>query len=156
MTNRLLARVESRLMSNAETAAATTVFEAASSRIASEIIDGEAVILDLGSGRYFSTDGVGAEVWRAASSGVPLGVIVASCRGAFPGHPTVEHDVRSLLDSFVDARLLTPVELPQEASMAPDEFELHWPGEFAVPLLEPHSDLIDLVKMYTDNPVLCW
>jgi hypothetical protein len=139
---------------NADTWAAVAAFDAASSLIAAEIIDGEAMILDLRSGRYFSTDGVGAEIWRAASSGVPMGVIVASCRAAFPEHPTVEHDVRALIDSCVDARLLTPVELPREAPMASNESDLSWPGEYAVPSLVPHSQLIDLVKMY-DAP-LCW
>jgi hypothetical protein len=39
-----------------------------SNAVISEIIDGEAVIMDMGSGSYFSTVGIGADIWRLVTS----------------------------------------------------------------------------------------
>jgi hypothetical protein len=44
--------------------------------VAAKVIDGEAVILDVTRGTYYSMDGAGAVVWAAIEQGHSLGTIV--------------------------------------------------------------------------------
>ena len=118
-------------------------FGVASPQIVSEIIDGEAVILDLRCGRYWTTDGVGAEVWRVASEGLPRGRIVLSCRNYFPDHDVVENDVHALLDDFVAAGLL----VHRDESMPSDESAPKWPPTYTAPVLQCYDDLADMMAL---------
>jgi len=47
-------------------------FQPTEGRIVSEVIDGEAILLDVTTGSYFSADHVGAAVWSLVSAGVPV------------------------------------------------------------------------------------
>lgn len=109
----------------------------------SEIIDGEAVILDLRHGRYYTTDGVGAEVWRAASAGALQCDIVASCLARFPDQPAVEHDIGTLLDSIVAAGLLEP----RDGSAPSEGVTLTWPTPYRAPALKGYDDLADMMAL---------
>lgn len=119
------------------------VFGVLSRQIVSELIDGEAVILDLRSGRYHTTEGVGAAVWRAASDGMHRSDIVASCRARFPDEPGVEHDVDALLDCFVAAGLLTPLDGPTDST----DHEPSWPAAYQTPTLDSHDNLADMMAL---------
>jgi len=46
--------------------------------VVAEVIDGEAVIMDLASGHYFSTQHVGCDIWRGIELGVSRSAIVRS------------------------------------------------------------------------------
>lgn len=118
-------------------------FGVLSRQIVSELIDGEAVILDLRSGRYHTTDGVGAEVWRAASDGMDLSAIVASCRAYFPDEPGVEADIEALLDRFVGVGLLTPVAGAAESN----GHHPRWPASYQTPRLDSYDNLADMMAL---------
>ena len=47
-----------------------------SERIAADVVDGEAVIINLDTGSYYTTDGVGCDVWLLMASGITLGQTV--------------------------------------------------------------------------------
>jgi len=113
-----------------------------STHVVSELIDGEAVILDLRNGRYYTTDGVGAEVWRAASDGIHRDDIVASCCARFPGQPAVAEDVDELLAKFVAAELL----MPQDGLTAKPA-ELVWPDVYRKPVLDAYDNLADMMAL---------
>ncbi len=111
--------------------------------IVSEVVDGEAVILDLRSGRYYTVDGVGAQVWAGASAGLRLPEIVASCRAHFPGEPSVDDDVDGFLEFIVTAGLLVPA---QESAPA-DSRVLNWPDRYSPPVMQCFDDLADMMAM---------
>jgi hypothetical protein len=118
-------------------------FEVLSRQIVSEIIDGEAVILDLHSGRYHTTEGVGAVVWHVAADGMRRRDIVAACRARFPDEPGVEQDIDALLDTFVAAGLLTPLESPMDAG----DHEPSWPAAYQTPRLDTYDNLADMMAL---------
>jgi Coenzyme PQQ synthesis protein D (PqqD) len=117
-------------------------FMVASPKVVSEIIDGEAVILDLRRGRYYSIDGLGAQVWRAASDGVPRSEIIASCRASFPDETSVHRDIDALLESLVTADLLVRQDKP-----AIDDVPLTWPVTYSAPTLQWYDDLADMLAL---------
>lgn len=111
--------------------------------VVSEIIDGEAVILDLGCGRYYTTDGVGAEVWRIALAGMRRRDIVDSCRAHFADQPAAAGDVEEFLDRLVTAGLL----VSREESARADGVVPEWPDRYTPPALEWSDDLADMMAL---------
>ncbi|WP_423414882.1 PqqD family protein [Hyphomicrobium sp. B1] len=74
-------------------------FQPTEGRIVSEVIDGEAILLDLTTGSYFSADHVGAAVWSLVSVGVPVETTAQVIADRF------EHDLAKVtgdVEAFVD------------------------------------------------------
>jgi hypothetical protein len=118
-------------------------FVVPSLEIVSEVIDGEAVILDLRSGRYYTADGVGAQVWRGVTAGMQRHQIVESCRAHFPGQPSADSDIDAFLELLVTAGLL----LPAQESAALDSPVLDWPARYTPPALQWFDDLADMMAL---------
>jgi hypothetical protein len=114
-----------------------------SSRIVAEVIDGEAIILDLKGGSYFATDGVGAVAWSAALDGHSIEQLAESASTFYADHPTAGTDVAALLDGFVDAGLLV-VDESDDGTM-PSTIE--WPLAYSAPALERHDDLQSMMQI---------
>ena len=78
-------------------------------RIVSEIIDGEAIIVNLANGYYYSLDPPAAEIWGWVQSGCSVAEIVSviqdryDCSGADP-----ETAVRTLIGTLVADELVAP------------------------------------------------
>ena len=118
-------------------------FAVPSRQIVSELIDGEAVILDLRSGCYHTTEGVGAAVWQAASEGMHGNAIVASCRARFPDEQGIEHDIETLLKNFVAVGLLAPAEGASNSSAHVPS----WPADYQTPSLDSYDNLADMMAL---------
>jgi len=115
---------------------------ASSPKVVAEVIDGEAIILDLHAGTYFATDGVGAVAWSAVIDGWTTEDVVASAVAFFPGTAAGE-EVAAVLDQFVEAGLLTSA-----AETGKRDVEgLAWPKQYATPILERHEDLQDMMQL---------
>ncbi len=114
-----------------------------SSKIVAEIIDGEAIILDLRAGSYFATEGVGAIAWAAAIQGWSEEQIVASASAYYADQPTAGHDVAALLEAFVGADLLEATENLNGA----EHPAFDWPHKYEVPVLEKHDDLQGMMQL---------
>jgi hypothetical protein len=52
-----------------------------------ETIDGEAILIHLVTGTYYSLDGVGAEVWGALSAGADQELLLAAARERYDADP---------------------------------------------------------------------
>jgi len=71
------------------------------SRLVWRVVDGEALIVDLASGRFFSLDRVGTEVWIRLKDGWDLARIVEAIATAYGiDEQTVRRDVNDLLDEL--------------------------------------------------------
>lgn len=114
-----------------------------SSKVVAEIIDGEAIILDLRGGSYFATDGVGAVVWTAAIQGWTAAQIVDSASTFYADHSTAGDDVTALLEGFVNADLLEATEDRDLLSSS----AIEWPLAYNVPVLEKHDDLEGMMQL---------
>ena len=72
--------------------------------VASEDFDGEFVVLDLASGKYFSLLGGAAIVWRGLMAGHSLDSL---CTGLPAGSPR-RAEVEKLVQALIDGRLIIP------------------------------------------------
>lgn len=112
-----------------------------------EVLDGEAVIVDLAAGHYHAAPGVAATVWQAVASGCDLDGIVATVRAA---HLDVPDDpapaITAFLDQLVGAGLAATAPAgdggPGAAPNAPTS-----PTAWQPPALESHDDLEDLLLL---------
>ena len=72
-------------------------------------LDGEAVILDLGSGTYFGLNQVGTRVWQLISEGRDESHIVDSIASEYDAdRATIAADVSRLLNDLRARRLIVP------------------------------------------------
>jgi len=71
------------------------------SRLVWRVVDGEALIVDLASGRFFSLDRVGTEVWTGLKNGLDLAQIVDAIATTYGvDEQTVRRDVNDLLEEL--------------------------------------------------------
>lgn len=117
----------------------TDIFRPRDSNVASEDFDGEFVVLDLESGKYFSlADGAGV-VWRALLDGHSI----ASMTAALPAEDTRRATIESLVGALVAHTLIVVADAPAGApSAATAEAVANSGGPFT---LEVYEDLADLL-----------
>jgi hypothetical protein len=112
--------------------------------VVSEVIDGEAVIMNLKSGQYFSAQGAGALVWEWLAQGVPATAIASSLAQRY-GQPVEE--VQGAVAAF-EASALSHELL--RASLEPPT-EVAWPeavpASWIPPALAAYSDMQDLLLL---------
>jgi hypothetical protein len=111
--------------------------------VVSEVIDGEAIIMDLRSGAYFSAEGLGAQVWQAAVDGASEDEIVTWAAEAFPTQASAGVDVAAFLKELVARELLVRAD-----GAAPHALSLptaHAP--YKAPALAVHEDMQDLITL---------
>jgi len=77
------------------------------SRLVWRVVDGEALIVDLASGRFFSLDRVGTEVWTGLKNGLDLAQIVDAIATTYGvDEQTVRRDVDDLLEELSQEGLM--------------------------------------------------
>jgi Coenzyme PQQ synthesis protein D (PqqD) len=118
--------------------------------VVSEIIDGEAVIMNLKSGNYYSTEGVGSVLWHGIELGRTYPQLLDLVKTAFP---TVPENLAAAIDPFIDELMTHELirEIPAESAGAlSDELELarvNGSGEFRAPVLNVYADMKDLLLL---------
>lgn len=116
-----------------------------------EIIDGEAVMVNLESGSYYSIDKVGIVVWEYVDRGMSNDQIVSAISAQYDGERTyIERHVDQLLDQLQAEELIvlteaSPLEvaLPSENADANGGVGL----EFEAPVLHKYTDMEDLLLL---------
>lgn len=111
--------------------------------VVSETIDGEAVILDLRSGAYYSARGTGAAIWTWLEAGASVDAIIAHLLATFPDHAdTARVSTEAFVDELVARRLVVPRVAPSD-----DVALAAFPMAFAAPSLERYTDMDDLLLL---------
>jgi hypothetical protein len=119
--------------------------------VVSEIIDGEAVIMDLASGHYFSMQHVGCDIWRSINGEGTRSAIV---RSLVEGYVVDASEARRAVDSFVsdliERKLVVEMDGDGSASevgteTAPQANEPR--KEFTQPVLNAYADMQDLLLL---------
>src|SRR5262245_21398283 len=78
-------------------------------RIVSEVIDGEAVIVNLTNGYYYSLDRSAAEIWGWLEAGRSIAEIVSAIRDRYDCSVSdPEAAVRALIGAFIADELVAP------------------------------------------------
>jgi Coenzyme PQQ synthesis protein D (PqqD) len=79
------------------------IFQINSPAVVSEIMDGEAVIMNLKSGHYYSTEGVGSLLWHEIEQGQTHPRLLELVKTA---SPTVPEDLAAAIDPFIDELII--------------------------------------------------
>jgi len=122
------------------------VFRLRQGAVVSEIIDGEAVIMHLRTGRYYSARGTAATVWAMVEAGSDIDTIIdrhAAASGAELA--TVRADIEAFLATAGEQQLGDRQALTT-GSHAPDDGAA-LPTVWQKPILEMFSDLEDLLLL---------
>ena len=122
-----------------------------------EVIDGEAVIVNLKNGTYYSIDKVGAELWDYIDKGFSVPTIIERLQARYVGSPeSISQSVEKLITQFQSENLIVPKNgghaedaatngMEQKASGNGEETEEKLP--FEEPKLEKYSDMEDLLLL---------
>ena len=125
-------------------------FRVNSPKVVHEVFETEVVIINLGTGTYYSVDGVAADIWTRIDGAMP-GEIV---EGLTARYETSAGDIETAVTRFLD-------ELQREGLIVPDQAdtdEKERPGRtaagperplprFETPVLHKYSDMQDLLLL---------
>lgn len=126
--------------------------------VAAEIIDGEAILINLSTSRYYSLEGTGAVVWSLIERGADQAAIVDELVRRFAAErPVVDAQVAALVDELLAERLVVEASpgddtlptAPVEPDAAPEA-----PGVYQPPRLETYTDMEDLLALDPPMPGL--
>lgn len=122
--------------------------------VASDVIDGEAIMIDLASGTYYGIDKVGGHIWTLIRAGLSLEEIVADVTARYVVDPSeAERDVHQLAAQLLDEKLVLPTDdaaRTQDIAAAP-------PGEklaYEPPRLTVYRDMSHLLALDPPMPAL--
>ena len=118
--------------------------------VISEVVDGEAVIVNLDSGAYFSLRDTGCVIWNLLIQGMPLADVVKTVGNRYgeAGH-VIDAAVQALVAELLRENLLVAANsaaLPQDLALSPgagngDRLPFH------TPVLEKFTDMAELLLL---------
>jgi hypothetical protein len=119
--------------------------------VVSEVIGGEAILIDLASGVYYSMDDVGATLWSLIEAQCRLEDVVSEITARYDAsRDRVEADVRQVVADFVRENLVVISEHGPQARQ-----DRETPGRqklpYASPELRVYRDMADLFAL--DPPI---
>jgi hypothetical protein len=77
-------------------------------------LEGEAVILDLTSGRYFGLNAVGTRIWMLLEAGTPIEQIVRAIAEEYEADAAqIDRDVKALIEDLSSRRLIVWSDAPR-------------------------------------------
>lgn len=83
----------------------------ASNDVVSRVVDGEAVLLDLASGKYFGLNEVGSRVWEHVDEPITVGALVERLLAEFDVDAiTLRRDVHELLADLTTKGLIESID----------------------------------------------
>ncbi|HEX8291584.1 MAG TPA: PqqD family peptide modification chaperone [Pyrinomonadaceae bacterium] len=121
-------------------------------KVTSEIIDGEAIMINLESGSYYNLNPAGTDIWDGVEKGLTFsGIVAALARRYDCERPALEKSVLALLEQLKEEDLIREEQaegagdaqsaLTQQT--APDA-----PGQkFVEPVLQKYTDMQDLIML---------
>jgi hypothetical protein len=121
--------------------------------IVAKVIDGEAVIMNVKSGVYYSMTGAGVFLWERLATGVPLDAILVEMERAYEvSADQLRSDVQALVTSCLEEGVLLPVAAADAAlpvSTPPARGERN---VYAPPVLQIYRDMMDLLAIDPPAP----
>jgi len=119
--------------------------------IASKIIDGEAILINLQTGAYYSLRDAGALVWHALRGHATRTEILEAVVAACSGRPsTLDADIAALLAALRDEHLIRVSE--RSATMEAAEPPPAVPAIYQPPVLEKFTDMEELLALDPPTP----
>ncbi len=112
-----------------------------------ETIDGETIIIDLGSGTYFSLRGVAPEIWNGLAEGRSDEQIVAALEARYAADDVeLGSVVSAFLADLAADQLIAPSDDSPPANL-PDPPPAAERAQFAAPKLERYTDMQEIILL---------
>jgi len=123
-------------------------------QVIAKVMDGEAVIINLANGMYYSSEGTGSAVWTLIESGCSLAEMVRWLTDAFDvGTATAQEDLARLIDELVSEELIVAV--PEDGAGAAAPPRAPQPRRpYTAPVLHIYRDMGDLLALDPPIPAL--
>lgn len=119
-----------------------------SPQVINETIDGEAIMINLATGSYYSLDRVGGEVWALLEASLPVDDIVVQLSRRYEG---AEDDIRRAVDDLLQRlsseELVVPCDDSDPVGAASLEPAPASRRPFHAPRLEKFTDMQDLILL---------
>jgi hypothetical protein len=119
-----------------------------------KILDGEAIIINLSTGAYFSMIGVGAAIWQAIEEGRTVEEATAAITAAYEVNDDVARaDVERLVDELAAQHLIHVEEIaaPAASATAAREFAR---TVYEAPVLNIYTDMLEMLALDPPMPVI--
>lgn len=114
--------------------------------VVADIMDGEAVIMNLKTGQYFSTEGAGSDCWDAIVAGFSLAQLVERLAEKYAAdRATIEPAVAEFVEALVSHELIAPSDAPPPPDDVKPPSITRTP--FHAPVLNVYSDMQDLLLL---------
>ncbi|MGQ0431882.1 MAG: PqqD family protein [Microthrixaceae bacterium] len=121
----------------------TSTFRINAPQVINEVMDGEAVIINLATGDYFSLRGSGAFVWSALEQGATDEAMIDALVASGMAPDDARSAVGALLAQLIAEGLIAP-----DDTVAPASVSLTPPaGPIDPPALEKFTDMQDLILL---------
>lgn len=121
--------------------------------VAAKVIDGEAIIMNLSNGLYFSMDGVGATVWELLERGHSLKEVAETVGARYSVDPaSVQPDVHGLVEDLLLEGLVEEGDGIEPGPVEPSAGEAT--GGYEPPVLNKYTDMADLLALDPPMPGL--
>lgn len=122
-----------------------------SEEIAGKVIDGEAIVMHLGTGAYYSMNAVASRVWELSEAGHTLSDVSRAVAHDFGvDGDLAQRDVLKLARELVEEGLLKPTSENGTSPWAPSGEGGE--REYQAPELEKYSDMADLLALDPPMP----
>ncbi|MBI5948603.1 MAG: PqqD family protein [Chloroflexi bacterium] len=109
-----------------------------------ESVDGEALIVNLETGAYYSATGVGDAIWTLLAEGAGVAAIVNAITARYPAAAAGE-SVHAFLAELVEEGLAVGDSGAEPSTAAPAGVSL--PAAFTAPVLQKYTDMQDLLLL---------
>jgi len=121
--------------------------------VASKIVDGEAILINLSNGIYYSLDPVGSYIWSLIESKQSLGNISRAVSQRFGvAEETAGQDVQALARQLLDQGIVIPDDGPAAAAL--ETVAAAGAEPYAAPELTQFDDMADLFALDPPLPEL--
>ncbi|HYC53550.1 MAG TPA: PqqD family protein [Candidatus Binatia bacterium] len=122
--------------------------------VTAKVIDGEAIIINLLSGVYYSMEGTGAWIWEGIENGRSVGDICAAIAAGYGVEVTrVQNDVTALIDQLLQERMIRDAAgAPPAASGAATGAGVAPGTAYHPPVLNVYRDMAEVLALDPPTP----
>jgi hypothetical protein len=122
-------------------------FEVDRRRVVHETIDGEAILIQMETGYYYSLDGSGCDVWNLLAAGCGTDEIVRRLGVRYEAAPeTIEPAVAALVEQLREERLIDEAHTLATNGGPPADSDATAPrAAFTAPVLHRYTDMADFM-----------
>lgn len=122
--------------------------------VSSKVVDGEAILIDLSNGMYYSMPSVAGFIWSLVDQGHGLDAISAAVASRYDvAEDIAKQDVEALAQQLLDENLVVSGESGTVVKAAATEHEAVSEA-YSTPLLNKFDDMVDLFALDPPLPGL--